>query len=270
MQEVRGPIGSMLLELLADWISLDGRLLRSLKALALPGRLSRTYLDGKRAPYLRPMRFYFVASLALFSSLLSLKAPDASEVNLFIGGQLIGEGPAQTGKPNLTLFQNDSTVVRWLARSLEDPVKQIRKLPPQELLDSFFADLRRSLPLTLILFLPILALLMKLLYFRTGILYVDHLVVAAHLQTALFLALTVTWLLSRILGLSLFVSLVTYGLVGFLILIVYLPLALRHIYGQTRWLTGLKTVLLFYGYGKLLVWLLAFSMTMVILRLAGR
>ena len=71
VEERRGPVLTVLREVLSDWLSLDSRLLRSLRALLVPGRLTGLHLDGKRAPYVRPFRLYLLASLVLFSTVLA-------------------------------------------------------------------------------------------------------------------------------------------------------------------------------------------------------
>lgn len=247
-----GPLLSVLLEILSDWLSLDGRLARTLARLAVPGRLTERYLAGHRVDHLRPFRLYLVASLLLFSTALSLRAPDAGEVNFYLAGQLVTEAPADPDRLNLTLFETDSLINRWLARLQARELEELRRLPPQELLDQLFAGLRRVLPSALVLFVPFLALALKALYLRSGVLYVDHLIFALHFQSALFLALAVAWLLARLLGLGLVSSLLTYVVAGSLTLFLYLPLALRRVYLQRwRW-TVLKTLLLFLIYGQLL------------------
>ena len=242
----------MLRELLADWLSLDGRLVRTLALLVKPGRLTERYLEGNRVVFLRPFRLYLIASVLLFSSLLSLRAPDASEVNLYIAGQLVTEAPAVQGRLNLTLFQPNSALSRWLALQEAERIGKLRLRPAQQVLDALFAGLRRGLPTACILFVPFLALGLKALYFRTRILYVDHLVFALHVQSALFLGLSVTWLLCRLFAMELFPSMLTYVLAGCLILFVYMPWALHRIYRQHwRW-TVLKALLLILIYGQLL------------------
>ncbi len=248
----RGPLLAVLRELLADWLSLDGRLLRTLTELAHPGRLTTRYLEGKRITYLRPFRLYLIASLLLFSSLLSLRAPDATTVNLYVGGQLVTEAPAVQGRLDLTLFEPKSALSRWLANQQTDHIEELRRLPPQELLDALFAGLRRVLPAAFILFVPFLALGLKALYWRKKILFLDHLVFALHFQSALFLALAATWGVCRLLGLALFLSILAYLLAGCFMLFVYMPLALRRMYRQRwRW-TIAKAVLVIVIYGQLM------------------
>ena len=102
--------------------------------------------------------------------------------------------------------------------------------------------------------MPFLALGLKVLYPRSGILYLDHLVFALHFQSALFFTLAGAWILTRLLRLGLTASLVLYAGTGFSILTIYLGLALRRRYGQAWWATGLKTVAVIFVYSRLLTY----------------
>lgn len=267
LEDRRQPLVPLVRELASEWFSLDGRLVRSLGALARPGLLTCHYLDGKRAAYVRPLRLYMVASLVLFSSVLALRAPDASEVDFFVAGVRVTAAPDIPERPNLSILAPDSNVLWWMAGRLTDRVERLREVPPQDLLDSLFADLRRVLPASLILFLPFLALALKLLYLRGATLYVDHVVFAVHFQCALFLALALAWLLARAVGLGDLPRVLTYVVVGFLVMVVYLPVALRRVYRQPRWLTGVKTLLLIVCYAQLLKFVASIPMLFLILRL---
>lgn len=265
-----GPLWSVGRELLSDWMSLDSRLLRSLRALLVPGRLSNLYLNGQRAPFLRPFRLYLLASLLLFSTALTLKAPDASTWEITIGGQRVG-GPAgptasddseiQVGsakakvKHTLEFLGDDSFVGRFLLYLAGDRIDRLRDLPPQQAVDQQFAGLRRTLPVMLILFVPLLALGLKLLYVRrrgAHHLYLEHFVFAVHYQAALFLALSVAWLVARIARFELTGSLISAAVALVAILFVYLPWGLRNFYGQSRRVTALKTFAVLYLYSQLL------------------
>ena len=257
----------LLQDLLSDWFSLDGRLVRSLRGLARPGRLTESYLAGRRASYLRPFRLYVVASILLFSSLLSLQPPDASKIELYIGGQLVTQHSTDRERRRLTFFEAKSPLSRWMADYFAGDVERLRQLPPQELIDDFFGGLRRTLPLALILFLPLLALALKLLYLRRKRFFVEHLLFAIHFQSALFLALTLTWALASLFGLNLLPRVAGYALAGMSILLVYLPLALRRVYRQ-RWPTTLaKTLALVFCYGQLLQLPVGLSFFLITLRL---
>lgn len=88
--------------------------------------------------------------------------------------------------------------------------------------------IQSNLLLILLMFIPILALLLKGFYFYKNIYYVDHFVFSLHTQTAFFVFLIAYFLLSLV---SQSFAL-TVLLVGFPI---YLMLALKNFYGQ-RWL----------------------------------
>jgi len=49
------------------YVALDGRLWRTIRALAHPGLLTREYLDGRRRRYVRPGRLFLVTSIVAFT-----------------------------------------------------------------------------------------------------------------------------------------------------------------------------------------------------------
>jgi len=236
-------------ELAVEWFSLEGRLFRTLGALRRPGRLTLLFLAGKRAPYLTPVRLYLLASLVLFSSVLALRAPDLDKINLSVRGETIHQAAEQEGGARLNMnLLTPGAAERY---GLSEQVERLRNTPPQQVLDALFAGLRRVLPAALILCLPLLALVLKLLYLGSGTLYADHLVFAVHFQSALFVALSLVWLLTLVLPGGAAVSAAIYVLGLLLMFAVYLPRAQRRVYGQGRWRTALKTVLLAVGYAVL-------------------
>ena len=87
------PIWGLLTASLADSFSLDGRLWRSLPMLLLrPGRMTRNYLDGKRARYVPPFRMFLLASVVFFLTLFSMGDQLGWYDNLEIGNNLNTEG----------------------------------------------------------------------------------------------------------------------------------------------------------------------------------
>jgi hypothetical protein len=261
-------------EVLSTWFSLDGRLARTLGAIVRPGRLTEQYLAGHRAPYLRPFRLYLVMSLLLFSSVLALQAPDTAKVDLYIAGEWVNRPPGLTEEdeatrrapPRVSLMEENSVVVSMLGNRGEAALERLRSLPPQAVLDTVSAGLRRVLPLGLILFLPILAAALKLLYWRTGKLYVDHLIFAVHFQSAVFLALALVWGIGLVMDAPLVWSILAYLLGGLLLLTIYLPLALRRVYRQSIGWTALKTVALLFIYSQLMKLVVGLTMLWVLLQ----
>ncbi|RMD99050.1 MAG: DUF3667 domain-containing protein [Calditrichaeota bacterium] len=64
---------------LAEVFSVDLRYPRTLKALALPGRLTSLYLSGHRVPYVPPLRLALSASVVLFVA-IALRMPGGKAI----------------------------------------------------------------------------------------------------------------------------------------------------------------------------------------------
>lgn len=262
----RSPLLSLLRELVEEWLSVDGRAIRTFRTLLVPGRLTRVYLDGKRVPYLAPFRLYLLSSLVLFSSVLTLEAPDARNLTIEIAGVRVTEGQ-DGGRATLNLVEQRSFVGRWIASHYADKVAALRALPPQELVNRLFDGLRRVMPLALIVFVPLLAVAIKILYYRRHILYVDHLIFAVHFQSALFLTMGAMWILLRVLGVRFPLSVIIYVFLFLLMITVYLSLALGRVYGEKRLMRLGKTALLVFAYGQAGQWVLGPAVLFVLSRM---
>ncbi len=83
-EPLRQPVGRFLKAALIEFLGVDGRLWTSLWVLLFhPGQLTNAYLAGKRIRFIRPLRFYLIASLVFFF-LLSVIDP-VGQVNF--GGE---------------------------------------------------------------------------------------------------------------------------------------------------------------------------------------
>lgn len=251
----RGPLLAVGREVLADWLSLDSRLLCSLRALLRPGRLSELYVAGKRAPFLRPLRLYLLASLALFSTALTLEVPANTDFDVWIGGELVGVEIGGEIKRELSFLGDKDSPARWYGQLAAERADRLRQLPRHEILELIFGSMRRMLPLALILFVPFLALALKLLYVRgraRHAQYLDHLAFSLHFQSALFFAATLAWLGFWPVGADLMASLLASVVAFVLMVFVYLPFALRRFYGQSRRWTAVKALAVIFVYSQLL------------------
>lgn len=235
-------------ELLEETLALDSRTIRTLRTLVHPGRLTQLYLDGKRAPFLTPLRLYLLASVVLFSSAFALEPLDANTVNFYVAGDLLTEPPAVRGRPNLTFMNRDSMVELWLTTVYAENFARLKAMPPQEAINVLFRGMRSVLPIAMIAFLPLFALALKLLYVRRHVLYVDHLVFAAHFQSALFFTFGAGWLVSRVLQLSLVWTMALQLVLSLMMITIYLAKALRRLHQESRWMTAGKTFIMVYAY----------------------
>ena len=266
MQSPRLPLRALLRELLEETLTIDGRSWTTIKSLPRPGELTERYLAGKRARFLGPVRLYLISSVLLFSTVLSLPTPAAGDINLYIGGELMN-GPADPRRTDIRIVSQESALGELIAGGQEANLARLKALPPQEMLERVFGGMRGVLPLTLIAFVPFLALAIKLLYLRQRVLYVDHLVFAAHFQSALFLALALTWLLRWLAGLGILGSLVMYVGVWLAMLWWYLPSGLRRVHRQGRGITAVKTLALTVLYMQLLFYMAGLAVVYVLLRI---
>jgi hypothetical protein len=260
----RSPLLGVIAELLEEALSLDSRSVRTLRALVHPGRLTELYLSGKRAPFLAPLRLYLLASVVLFSSAFALEPFDANTVNFYLGGELLTESPAVKGRPNLTFFNSGGFTDRWLLTIYADNFARLKAKGAQAAIDVLFRGLRSVLPIALIAFLPLLALAFKLLYVRRHVLYVDHLIFAAHFQSALFFMFAVAWLCARALQFPTVGTLLLQLVVFLLMVTLYLGKALRRLHVESRMMTVGKTFVLMFAYLFTLQWVMAPAMIIVI------
>ncbi len=252
----RGPLRQLLFDFFGEIFSLESRLFRSLRDLFFfPGRLTESFLAGKRASQLPPMRLYLVASLFFFF-LFSLTPPDVSDANVFVGDQVIGRDapdPDASGNVSFDFDPGSDGLFWWLQPRMQAQQEKFRQMEPQVLINAIYAGIAGALPKALILFLPLLALILKLLFLRSGILYFDHFIFALHLQSFLFCLFSLSWFLPvpAIFWLFFFV----------LVTPVYLMLALRRVYRQGWIWIVLKTGVLIFAY--LFVLLMVFSVALV-------
>lgn len=226
------PVWELVTESVADMFALDGRLFRSLPLLMFrPGRMTRSYLDGKRARYVPPFRMFLLSSVIFFLTIFTMNDTqhwftdwrldprgDVS-TDFTIGAQ--GVSPAEPAStepatesapadpPTLAgvkfsdILLPDGTIDR---EKMHDIIRRQARadITPAELQASFLtADkaakvyenqdrfggrLRQWAPRFSLLFLPVFALLLTLMYAWRHKFYVfDHLVASLHFQTFLYI-----------------------------------------------------------------------------------
>ena len=240
-----------------DLTHADSRLWGTLFALLFkPGFLTREFLDGRRVRYLPPLRLYLVLSVLFFlvigsshgdpraiqvtsnSHHPSVKLVRADEVNLL------------AAKPGETPEQRADRVCK---PEYDGPARELilnfaRKACRKSMLDNgrtVGEALLHNVPRAMFIFLPALAVLMKLMYRRPRRYYVEHLLFFVHNHAFAFLLFGLYALLSWIVPASLEDLLTPIVLLYFPY---YLFGSMRRVYGQGRWLTFTKYVALSLAY----------------------
>jgi hypothetical protein len=214
--DLRRPLRDLAGDFLDNVLELDSKLLRTIGPLLFrPGRLTREYLAGRRAPYVRPLKLYLLAALLCFG-ILAIWPQGNVRVTV-------------TPSERETSAESDQVYQKALADS-------------RRFADAFTANLPRAF----FLLLPAFALLLELLYPRRGILYLDHLVFALHFHAFALVVMGVAILIKTRIPPPVAASI---GVAAWLWIFVYLFLAMRAVYEDSWWKAGLRFAALLILYG---------------------
>jgi len=262
--DVHRSFGHVALEALENLFHWDGKFLRNIITLLFrPGALTAEFNAGKRVAQVPPFRLYiftaFVFFLWAFSNKGEISAIEIGQQpsSLQAGAQpatspaaTSAPAPAQTAernKPHVTFVPLDkpeaqkSDLERWVEHQAQRSVEPAFQ---REMAHVFLA----AVPKLLLLCLPLFALYTRVLFRRSGQLYLQHLIIAVHFHTFLFL-----WIMFREGWVGL-VNLTGWNLGGPLKfitnawLVLYPLLMLRRLFGQSWLRTIAKTVALTLSY----------------------
>ena len=254
MNEIVGDVTHSLLHL-------DSRVWRTLKALVLkPGLLTNEFIAGRHQRYLPPFRLYLVVSVLFFT--LSALLPDAGIIHVNEEGDAVTSAggdaaerdaappeDAGTAPPGDGALAGDcnidvgGTLLEPFEARFEETCTRIRADGGKRLGEIFLS----SVPKLMFVFLPLMAAVAMLFYWRPRRLYAEHLVMFLHTHALLFLALGAIQLVDSLPGWiaprAPAVADVVDGASG-LALVAYVPWylfrAMRVVYGNGRALTAFK------------------------------
>lgn len=205
-QKVR-PLKITLRELLEDaWdatFGFDSKLFKSgWRLFSRPGYLTAQYLEGKRVAYLRPVTLFllvagvFFVCLEWFGSAQSttkfvVKGKEYSSVTILPGFDLIFtsdkieaiKAAKDEEIPDL-IREMGIELPSWEAALISKSMHIIREDGMEELRHRFYAIGSKSI----LLLIPLMALVVKLLHFRRRIYFLDAVVYCMHLHSVLFCA----------------------------------------------------------------------------------
>ena len=157
------------------------------------------------------------------------------------------------------------TGLGWLDRRLTE--EHLEEVCRQVRADNGAAAIReflRNIPTMMFFFLPLIALLMKFLYPLSKRYYVEHLLFFVHYHAFFFLALTLLMITGFVVD-SLHAP-EWIATIATAILVIYIPIylfvAMRRVYGQSRLATTFKYFLLGIGYFTCLV--VTFTLTVIV------
>lgn len=270
----RITVRQILKDFFGDYFTLDSKFFRSLfPLLTKPGHLTREYVSGRRVRYVLPLRLYIFTTFVFFFVLALNTKLDQNDFQTgqdTVSVQPLDSLKTMLGRPELmlpnqdaeaALFQQiDTTFVLFYAsqydekkmqfkydeadandgtveRYLENKARYLESLGSQGTA-LFVKSLINQIPKVLFVMLPFFALILKLLYIRHEIYYIEHFIFALHLHSLIFLLLIITVFFSKW---YLFLTV-------WLGILVYLFLSMHHFYSQNIVKTFVKMNLLLFVY----------------------
>jgi uncharacterized protein DUF3667 len=278
--EYRRSFRHVIVDILDSFLSWDSKFFATiLWLIARPWYLTNEFVRGKRVRYVHPIRVYLLASVVFFFVVnywaksihmdpKAMSESDKAEVKNALKDQNIPEdvrkkvdaalqgasptpglpiepegtpAPRSRGESRLLEFDHDSTkppnaFEQWLeARAKEKMGERGTKMA------LFVKTLLSNLPYMMLCCIPLFALVLKLLYIRRRIFYIDHLVYALHIHSFAYTALMLIGLIT--IGIN---RISTGAVAGWLIALFWIAfavqilLSIRRVYRQGWFKTVIK------------------------------
>jgi hypothetical protein len=274
MREVAGDVTHSLLHL-------DSRVWRTLRLLLLrPGELTRDFIAGRHQRHLPPFRLYLAISVLFFS--LSALLPGAEIARVSSDGKAV-VGPVSIGTPGATAGVDAQEIERIrsadachiefhlpLLRGLGEPLSRACRQIQADGGARFAERLAATVPKLMFAFLPVMAGVALLFYWRPRRLYTEHLVLFLHNHAFTFLLLAAVDVVDAVASLRLplvgALTFLNFLLFGYLVY--YIFRSMRVVYGEGRLKTTLKFAAISFIYLLLLGVTMAAGVVYSMLQLA--
>jgi hypothetical protein len=248
-EDFHRSVAKLFMESARELLDLDNRLWRTLPDLVIrPGRLTRAYLDGHRAPLVPPLRLFLVLLVLLF--LVGLSRSPA-----IIPASPIPVGPAARAAA-LQRLENDKNISlsdrNEIATELKSGDVKLEQSTAAKWLipkvnyalahqGQFWQAIQNWAERFAILMLPLSTILLSLLFaFQTRIFFFDHIIFSMHSLSFMCLLLLATILVNRY-------TPVQVGGAPFLVAAVHLFAHMRGVYRTGIFGTLWRMALLFVG-----------------------
>ena len=240
--EVRDNFFSMVWHFITDYFHSDSKFFRSLAPLfAKPGFLTKEYWEGRRMRYIPPLRlFFFVTIIFMISTSYFYSKYGTRMKNSMI------RQDSQLARYDSVDFANlhDTTKVYLESSGKTVTGKELREMKVRD--DRQFRKLQsgvdfvfKNLKYITFFLLPVYALWFKILYIRRKSFYIDHIIYVMHLQTFVYVLLTVFFTLPVVF--PKFTDILMPTLMG--VIFIYVLFSLRFLYRQPWWKTVFKSAI---------------------------
>lgn len=272
VKELRRPFFKLMAQVLHSVFELDGRAYRTLYFLATkPAFLSREYFSGRRMRYTPPLRLFLVLSVSFFlmvsfyTAILSLEGAlnsndevastvdassdelDAALITAEDDGLVIEDDG--DGLANILLFVDEVTIP-FLDEQTNENLRSVMRIQAEENFNSVVDDpveFARSyleyITFFILFMMPVLALILRILYFRSGHFYSEHIVLTVHNHSFIIVGLFFASVTGMIEGSSIPYVNTLFGYLGSAIYFwiwIYLYLSLKNYFQQGHVITLLK------------------------------
>jgi hypothetical protein len=275
VKNFRRPFFKLSSEAIKSLFELDGRAFRTLFfLLTKPAHLSKEYFSGRRVQYTPPLRLFLVISVSffllvsLYTSIMSIEEalnPDVSgfseetsdEVGIILRSDEDGE--ADNGLEEILSFveginlpfldeQTNNNLRKMMSSQAEANLNTLAENPID-----FARGYLEYITVFMLLMIPLLALIQKLIYIRTGHYYVEHLVLTLHNHAFIIFVVFVASLTGAVEESQVPILNILFGFLGTAIYIwmwIYLFLSLKNYFQQGYGKTLLKyiTATVLYGF----------------------
>ena len=262
------PVQYFVREFFEELVSLDVRFFGTFRDLIIkPGLLTKNYNADLRVRYTSPLRFYVIASVLFFVTVSwmtnsSIKKADSQLQNAYSENDSLLTDMNLTFGPNFDLQPED---LQALA-DLEDPSLEtvdslltsrgietdwvsnrftlgiIPLLNGEFSLQQYYQRLVRNFSYSLFFFMPVFAMILKLLYIRRHQFYTEHLIFSIHFHTFAFLTIFF------FLWIDYFQDAFNIAWLSALIIPIYLLVATKVVYQQGWIRSMIKSTLAFWMY----------------------
>lgn len=207
------PVQYFVREFFEELVSLDVRFFGTFRDLIIkPGLLTKNYNADLRVRYTSPLRFYVITSVLFFLTISwmtneSIRKADSQiqeayaendslmmngEFNLGSGFSLEGEdllALADLENPNLatvdSLLEARGKTSNWFTTRFTLGIVPL--LNGEFSLQQYYRKLVRNFSYSLFFFMPVFAVILKILYVRRHQFYTEHLIFSIHFHTFAFL-----------------------------------------------------------------------------------
>ena len=250
--ELRVSLRRLARDFLAEQLGLESKVPTTLwRLMTKPGLLTKEYLAGRRVRSLLPLRLYISASVVYFLLLslpffgrnfnpgLKITGVDAAAIDSARSG--MARKGIKAGDSAMTISVPGARVSSDLRRDIEKFVsrrmKRFGRMSTEEAVGFFKSSFIKYMPNAVFMLLPVFTLILYLLYRKTGRFFAEHLIFTLHVHAFAFAVLTLSLLLPDLLE-----------VIAPVWILVYLFIALRRVYEESRRRTAAKFAALLFSY----------------------